>query len=365
MKVVFLAQGAFSSFGGIQRFNARFIRALGQIACENSEFKPKALIRMDSASDLPGNELPGISVLSFSGSGNIFAWRGIMSALLADKIILGHINFLPLGILLKLLKPRSSVVVIAHGIEVWGDPEFRRYRWWESFALRWFVSNIVSVSDFTAGKIVEHTGYSVKNIILFPNVIDADDLTPDLGCRSAASILTVTRLGNSERKKNVDVVIAAVAELKRAGVDADLHVVGDGGLLVELKALAIDLDVEPQVHFHGKVSDAKLNELYCSASIFALPSEKEGFGIVYLEAWKNGLPVIAAKATAIPEVVTDGVDGLLVDPVNSTELACALEKLIRQPRLGLEMVESGRRKIAEKFNHPAFVRRLKIIMEVL
>lgn len=91
----------------------------------------------------------------------------------------------------------------------------------------------MSVSEFTAKKIVDHTGYKAEKIINFPNVIDVDvsDVPVDAAVRSSATILTVTRLSGSERKKNVNIVISAIAELKKIGIVATLHVVGDGELL--------------------------------------------------------------------------------------------------------------------------------------
>lgn len=119
MKVVFLAQGAFSSIGGIQRFNTRLIQSLSQISCDDVECEVEVMIRSDSTRDLPNN-MPGVVMESFSGAAAGFAWRSLLSAVRAQRIILGHINFLPLAVLFRLLNPRASVYMIAHGIEVWG-----------------------------------------------------------------------------------------------------------------------------------------------------------------------------------------------------------------------------------------------------
>ena len=89
----------------------------------------------------------------------------------------------------------------------------------------------------------------------------------------------------------------------------------------------------------GDVSLGQLAEEYVSADVFCLPSVQEGFGIVFLEAMAARLPVVACRVAAIPEVVSDGLTGVLVAPRDPAALAGALESLLedatRATRLGL------------------------------
>src|SRR5262249_30647911 len=116
-----------------------------------------------------------------------------------------------------------------------------------------------------------------------------------------------------------------------------------------------------------EVSDADLMTAYNRASIFVLPSTKEGFGIVYLEAWQEGLAVIGARAGAVPEIIEDGVDGMLVDLGNgSGSLIEAIERLVCDRQLARELAFAGKRKIERHYLHQHFSANLdKIISGVL
>lgn len=362
MKTVFLAQEVYSRVGGIQRFNVRLIDALTEFANADDQWSADVVIRRDSVRDIPA-AASRVHIKGFDGSAARFSMAAIRSALSAQRMVIGHINLLPLGVLIKILRPRIRISLIAHGIEVWGDSSFRNYKWWEPMALRYCVSRVLSVSEYTAQRLRQCTSYPAAQLTIFPNVVDADSHWDEvLPSGVGTQLLTVTRLGGSEEKKRVDVVIAAVAELRKANVNVTLHVVGDGELRPVLAELAANLGVGSSVVFHGRVSDEQLNALYQAADVFVLPSEKEGFGIVYLEAWKAGLPVVAARATAVPEVIDDGVDGILVDPVSPSTLSTALGHLLSDGALRARMVNEGRKKILRKFNHAAFVKRLGVLL---
>lgn len=362
MKTLFLAQEVYSRFGGIQRFNVRLIDALKELAGANDQFDAAAVVRRDALKDLPADFAP-VPIEGCDGSALRFIMSAIRSAWSAQRVVIGHINLLPIALIIKILRPRSRIFLVAHGIEVWGDASFRKYRWWEPMVLRLCVSRVLAVSEYTAKKFCRCTKYPAAQLTIFPNVVDASSSFEEVFPAGVGTeILTVTRLSKSEEKKRVDAVIAAVAELKKMDIDATLHVVGDGDLRPVLVELAEDLGLKSNVIFHGRVSDDELKALYKSADVFVLPSEKEGFGIVYLEAWQAGLPVVAARATAVPEVVDDGINGILVDPVSPSTIGFALRDLIMNGDLRANMVNSGRRKILEKFNHDAFVKRLEVLL---
>jgi glycosyltransferase involved in cell wall biosynthesis len=76
-----------------------------------------------------------------------------------------------------------------------------------------------------------------------------------------------------------------------------------------------------------------------------MPSRTDSFGIVYLEAWLNGVPVIGARAGGVPEIISDGVDGYLVDFGDVPALANRIELLLRRPDIAHELGQAGRRKV--------------------
>jgi phosphatidylinositol alpha-1,6-mannosyltransferase len=133
-----------------------------------------------------------------------------------------------------------------------------------------------------------------------------------------------------------------------------LEIVGDGALRPELERLAEALGIAHNVIFLGRVDDGELDAAYRRARVFALPSTKEGFGIVYLEAWQRGLPVIAAAAGGVPEVVSSGEDGLLVSPGDLNGLIDALRDLLADPARARRYAEAGMRKVDSRYLHRHF-----------
>src|SRR3989304_4064054 len=101
------------------------------------------------------------------------------------------------------------------------------------------------------------------------------------------------------------------------------------------------------VVFLGEVSRNRLAEEYVNADCFCLPSVQEGFGIVLLEAMAAGLPIVACRAAAVPEVVPDGVAGRLVEPRSPERLADALEEILTDSRRRKDYGDAGRRRAAE------------------
>ena len=112
-----------------------------------------------------------------------------------------------------------------------------------------------------------------------------------------------------------------------------------------MRALHARLGLGAAVTFLGDVSARTLAVEYVNADCFCLPSAQEGFGIVFLEAMTAGLPVVACRAAAVPEVVRDGSTGLLVALRDPAALAEALERVLTQPALAKQLGGAGRRHV--------------------
>lgn len=106
-----------------------------------------------------------------------------------------------------------------------------------------------------------------------------------------------------------------------------------------------------RVKFLGEVSDEEKNDLYRTCDLFVAPSLYESFGLIYLEAMNYAKPVIGCRAGGIPEVVEDGVNGLLVEPDAATPLAEAILSLLTAPDRLYEMGVAGRQRLLERFTH--------------
>src|SRR5262249_56010000 len=109
------------------------------------------------------------------------------------------------------------------------------------------------------------------------------------------------------------------------------------------EGMARRLRVRDRIHFVGAVSDAQLAHLYGQCAAFVLPSGKEGFGIVFLEAMYFGAPVIAAREKGTVDVVQHEETGLLVPYVDTSALKAAITQILRDEALGVRLPENGSR----------------------
>lgn len=333
MKTLLLAPELFRSEGGISRILRLYLRALGQIAGTARGTGYVAL------NDLPGSD-PRAAELSPQGLAcAIGCDRGKAAFAQAvwregwdmDLIVCGHLHQLSVAWLLSLVKPRLRYVLVAHGIEVW-----RPYKWIERRSLRG-AARILCISEFTRRQVLRFDpGLDPARLVVVPNSFDPGFETAAVAPQTQARptggpiILTVSRLTRADTYKGVDTVIEAMPRLLRVLPQARLRVVGEGDDLPRLRALAQRTGVAGAVHFTGFVNDAVLRGEYRGCDLFALPSRKEGFGLVYLEALGGGKPCIAARAGGSPEVVDHEV-GALVDYGNSEQLADAVIELWRHP----------------------------------
>lgn len=342
-EVLFLGLSA-AGHGGIQGFNRRVIAGLGALGV-------RAHVHMLHDR---GDEPRGLGAdRAAAGRG-----RGIRATLAAHVgvLLLGHVNLLPLAALWRMLHPGGRVILFAHGIEVWGDPAYRAVRWWEPALLRRVVDRVAVVSGYSQGRMARAFGLPAAGFTIFPNAVDIG-AAPARGV-PGRTILCVTRLGVGERAKHVDALVRALPQLP----GARLVVIGEGPLKAELGVLAAALGVGDRVDLPGAVDRAALDAAYRAGAVFALPSSKEGFGIVYLEAWAAGLPVVGSRFGAAGEVIDDGVDGYTIDPEDGASLTGALRILLDDPARAAAMGAAGLAKVTARYSDAAFVANLGALL---
>jgi glycosyltransferase involved in cell wall biosynthesis len=175
--------------------------------------------------------------------------------------------------------------------------------------------------------------------------------------------VTVISVGRLVEKKGVDVLLQALALLPQELHWRLVHV-GGGPLAAALKAQARRLGIEARVHWRGALAQDALLKEYRDADVFALASriardgDRDGLPNVLLEAQSQELPCVASRLSGIPELVEDGVTGLLVPPEAPEALARALQELIADPERRRLLGRAGRRRVSERFALEANVGRL-------
>jgi phosphatidylinositol alpha-1,6-mannosyltransferase len=372
LKILFLALDVSSRHGGIQRFNQRVVRVLDGLRADGGH-AIRAISVRDTDHDIGGVHVDGSggdkSGMFLRAGATILRWQ-------PDVILLAHVLLTPLGVAARLLAPRARTLLFVHGYEVWDDPEMIVQPAWVHRATRRGVKRVISVSEHTAGRMRTAFALGDKPIDLLPNALDVEpssgaptdaldggappQRSPSPPPREPRQILTVSRL--DEWGKGVDRVIRALPRVIERVGPVMYVVAGDGKLRPDHERVAAEAGVTQYVRFAGRVSDAELDRLYRTSAVFALPSMKEGFGIVYLEAWKNGLPVLAGNRDAAREVVDDGVNGLVVDPLDINAIADALARLLSDPAAAARMAIAGREKLDREYSHNRFDERLRAIL---
>lgn len=213
---------------------------------------------------------------------------------------------------------------------------------------------VIATSVYSSGQITKLYAVKSEKILVVPELIGLD--TWELALREAPAEegpLRVLCVAHLYFRKGIDTLLRAFSHIR---TDAVLRVVGSGPEEERLQHLARTLSIADRVHFLGHLPLAALTAEYRNASVFVLPTEQEGFGIVFLEAMASSLPIITTRVAAVPEVVAEGVTALLVDPRDDAQLAQALARLLADPALRLMMGAAGPAHVSQ-FAAPAVARR--------
>jgi glycosyltransferase involved in cell wall biosynthesis len=150
--------------------------------------------------------------------------------------------------------------------------------------------------------------------------------------------------------RTFEVLIGALAELRGAGRDVVLRLVGDGPLRVSLERTAAELGLRDHVIFEGWKTQDQLRTLYCQADVFVFSSLAEGIPVVLMEAMAQGIPCVATRITGIPELIRDGLDGLLVETLDEQGTARAVARLMEDADLRRRMGLAAREHVLEEYN---------------
>lgn len=174
-------------------------------------------------------------------------------------------------------------------------------------------------------------------------------------------LVTVSRL---LKRKGIHHVLEALKELNDDQITLDIY--GMGNYESELKTQVINLNLGKQVFFREYVENQKLYKTLNKHDAFILPSLTESFGLVLLEAMACGLPVIASSVGGIPEIVEDGINGVLVEPGNVSQIKEAIMKLKENPKLREKMQKANLKRVKTHFTWESVAKKyLKIYNQVI
>ncbi len=259
-----------------------------------------------------------------------------------------HVHFATPATTVGLIAARAfgfTFSMTVHGPDEFYDVTAHRLK--EKLAGAAFVTCIGNYARSQLMKLTPATDwhkFEVAPLGVFPAVFQP---LPPREARAVFEIICVGRLVDA---KGQHILLAAVERLLRAGRNVHLQLVGDGPDRAALAAAVAERGLQHAVSFTGPVNQDGIRALYGEADVFALASFAEGIPVVLMEAMALQLPCVTTRITGIPELIRDGIEGLLVAPSDAHELAEALARLMDDPGLRAQLGAAGRKRVLSNYD---------------
>ena len=161
----------------------------------------------------------------------------------------------------------------------------------------------------------------------------------------------------------LDILLRAVAEVRRRRLDIAVSIPGDGEQSLALRQMAVDLGLSDCVQFVGQIEHNAIYDFIGRHHAVVIPSRADAFGVAALEGSACGRPVIATNVEGLPETVRHDQTGLLVEPENDVALAKAIERLADDPDLRARYGEEGRRQVRENYGWQESIRQMDAVYQ--
>jgi len=367
-KIILYSLQTFSSTGGIQKMSRTLAHSLYQLS-EKNEWDFEFWSAYDYNEELMTRYLPAKNFRGFGIKRYDFVFKAIANARKQDIIILTHVNMAIVGILIKTINPKCKVWLIAHGIEIWKPLPIIK-----SLFLK-ICDKILCVSNFTKQKMIDVHNVNLEVCIVLNNAIDPfmqlptrfakpENLLKRYGLSITDPVIfTLTRLSSTELYKGHDHVIKALAKIKKTYPAIKYILSGkyDSQEKLRIEKLITDSGVEDQVILTGFLKEEELAEHFLLANLFILPSKKEGFGIVFIEALACGLPVICGNADGSIDAICNGALGKAINPDSLEELEKTAIEILNNP-----LTDSERRNLQSEclahFDENSYMKKLELLI---
>ena len=268
-------------------------------------------------------------------------------------VIISHV--IPFGTAAMVAKwfTKKPYIVITHGMDVRLAVRSKK-----SLTTRVLSNAYLVIANSNALAQELQQTFGLKNILtLYPSV---DPAFVSNATKTASEVFTLLSVSRLVDCKGHERVLQALALLKLNGSLLQFRyvIVGDGPMRSALETLAIELELGSNVEFKGDVSDTELQTTYSTADVFVLPVkndpiDKEGFGMVYLEAAAYGVPSIATRMSGVDEAVLDKQTGLLVEDGNIEALAGSILSLANDQVLREQFGSAARARVVTEFTPAA------------
>jgi|GEM_PF-789719 len=294
---------------------------------------------------------------------------------LSDLFIYHYPSHYPLLESIKGIE-RGTVIFDYHGVtppELWGSVHDRDIliRGIAGVSLVHYADLAIVHSEFTKAELVQHSGYEIDRIRVLPLAVSLDRFKPmgkdarlarKYGLEGQRVLLFVGRMAGNKR---IDLLVRALAKIKREIPNVKLLLVGDDrsslafvDIVEEAKALARELGVAGDVLFTGQVDE--LPKYYNLCDVYVTSSLHEGFGVPIIEAMACGVPVVGSRSGALPETI--GEAGLTFEPGNVEDLTDKVLSILKDEELREELVRKGLERV-KGYSLEKYEERLEKIVE--
>jgi len=327
--------------GGIEKAFVDYCEGLRDLGYQS--------VAITAAGAMVNSELSELKIethsISNMGEWDIFAVMRLRKLLLELKIdvVIAHANR-AFGLSRKAIKGKVPLVGVVQNYNT----------------SRYNAADMVFTTTYDLIDTLAKQGIPKENIFHIPNMVKCGEL-PHRGQRNSPPIIGT--MGRFVAKKGFDVYIDALKILKERGVDFKAILGGNGVEENSLKARARDSGLDGKLSFSGWVLNKK--DFYTGIDIFCLPSLHEPFGIVLLEAFAYGAPVISTDSEGPRDIITANYDAMIVAKGDATQLANALETLIKDPSTSDKLAANAFAKVRTKYAQEVVCKRIEEAVNIL
>lgn len=325
------------------------------------------LCHIDSAirQEFKGDPLIDVIPLRLNGELDVFSWFSIARQIHFHEPDLVHVHSRRGADIWGALAAQSRNVPAVCSRRV-DNTEGRRFSRWK---YRKF-SKVIAISDGIRDVLLKQT-LAAEHVVTVHSAVDTTEYQPVsrrkwlLDTFSLPdNALVIGSFAQMIPRKGQAHLIEAARDLREAFPTARYLLFGKGPMLEEYRSLAVKLGVEDIVLFPGFTD--QVHEILPSIDILAHPADKEGLGVILLQAGACGIPIVAGRAGGMPEVVNEGVNGFLMEPGSTSALTGHLGKLLASEALRHQMGEAGRRHVCQYFSiHSMVEGNLRVYRDLL
>jgi len=368
VKVLFLTLKTFSFTGGIEKVCRSLCRVMYDLS-EEGLIQSTVFSMYDKNTDRDSRYLSKQQFHGFGGRKELFVIQSFLYGLKADVILLSHIHLINIVYFIKKIHPHKKIYLLAHGIEIWkklSDPKLKMLNQ---------LDKIICVSAFTAQKIREMHRIPAARLEVLNNCLDPfyhlstqfekpKVLLDRYHLNNENLILfSLSRLSSSEKYKGYDHTIELLPKLLKTYPNL-IYLLGGKWDAIEKKRLD-DLieknNLKNHIRMVGFIDETELTEHFLLSDLFILPSKKEGFGIVFIEAVASGLRVIAGNKDGSVDALRNGTLGVLIDPDDPQGILKNICNLLQHTQTETEK-KNLQEKCLQAFGYPHYLNSVKNLL---